>query len=141
MSTPPKLVAARMEAGRSRNRMSYDRFVQSANGLESPSTSASIIPTARTSRSSLNHRMERSWELAVSLPAQREDTSQRHIRDRVLRPGQRLAISRLDYGSPFSCGSCQARGRTAVADPACGVQMAADGRGADFADKYQSLEI
>jgi hypothetical protein len=121
--------------------MSYDRFVQSANGLESPSTSASIIPTARTSRSSLNPRMERSWELAVSPPAQPEDTSQRHIRDRVLRPGQRLAISRLNYGSPFSRGPFEARGRTAVADPACGEQMATDGRGADSADKYQSLEI
>jgi hypothetical protein len=61
-----------MEAVRSRNPMLYDRFAPSANGLESLSTSTSIIRMARTSRSSLNPRMERSWELAVSPPVQPE---------------------------------------------------------------------
>ena len=74
MSTPPKSVAARMEAGRLRNPMLYDRCVWSANGLESLSTSENIIPMARTLRSSLNLRMERSWELAVSPPVQPEGT-------------------------------------------------------------------
>jgi hypothetical protein len=77
--------------------------------------------------------MERSWELAVSPPVQLEERFPRMHGDRVLRPRQRLVVSRLNFGSLITCGF--------IRGPRENSRKRFGSWGADGADKYQSLEI